>query len=108
MHSLLFCKSEHLGHKIGLENRLPAGNSYSASGDLYIVYVFHHFINYLPGSVLTPALTSQVSLLWQYIQRKGQPCMKTTNLIPGPSSVPKDSNECILPFNVIARPFYYF
>ena len=40
---------------------------------------------------------AQVSGLWQYRHRMGQPWKNTTRRIPGPSTVPKLSMEWIKP-----------
>ena len=53
---------------------------------------------YAEASVGVPPSGDQVSGLWQYAQRMGQPCRKTTKRTPGPSTVPKLSVECTLPF----------
>ena len=39
----------------------------------------------------------QLSGLWQYLHLNGQPCIKTTKRIPGPSTVPQLSMEWIFP-----------
>lgn len=47
----------------------------------------------LSAVLRSPLPISQVSGLWQYLHLMGQPCIKITNLIPGPSTVPKLSVE---------------
>ena len=49
----------------------------------------------VPFALFVPK--SQVSGLWQNLQRMGQPCVKTTNRIPGPSTEPNVSSLLILP-----------
>ena len=51
-----------------------------------------------------PPSGAQVSGLWQYRQRIGQPCMNTTNRMPGPSTVPKLSVEWMRPVSAIRIP----
>ena len=49
------------------------------------------------GENLIPDFKSQVSRLWQYLHLRVHPCINITNLIPGPSTAPNVSIECILP-----------
>jgi hypothetical protein len=44
-----------------------------------------------------PARPAQVSGLWQYAQRSGQPAVNTTNRVPGPSTPVDRSQECTEP-----------
>ena len=44
-----------------------------------------------------PFRPDQVSGLWQYTQRSGQPAVNTTNRVPGPSTPVDRSQECTEP-----------
>ena len=53
-----------------------------------------------------PVRPNQVSGLWQYTQRSGQPAVNTTNRVPGPSTPVEMSQECTEPVTVagVGRP----
>ena len=60
---------------------------------IYVLYLFTFSI--ISSNVFSsPNVISHVSLLWQYLHFKLHPCKNKTNLIPGPSTVPKLSIEC--------------
>ena len=92
MDILLLCQTEQIQQEIDLHQWFSACHGDTAAfveADIPLVLY--------AGSIKVPPFISQVSGLWQYAQRMGHPCTNTTNLTPGPSTVPKLSKECILP-----------